>query len=85
MTHSNIDDSARLVALQAELDDLRIAMRNRGVIEQAKGMLMIRLQVDENTAFEYLRTLSNTTNRKLAEVAADVVRTRAGESELPGS
>ncbi len=57
-------------------------MRTRAVIEQAKGMVMVRLEVDEDAAFEYLRTLSNTTNRKLTDVAADVVRTRAGETGL---
>ncbi len=75
--------NSKLTEIQAELDGLRLAMRNRGTIEQAKGMLMLRLQVDEDKAFEYLRTLSNTTNRKLADVAADVVRTRAGESSFP--
>ncbi|HUR74823.1 MAG TPA: ANTAR domain-containing protein [Sporichthya sp.] len=71
---------ARLAEVQGELEGLRTAMRNRGVIEQAKGMLMVRLQVDEDKAFDYLRTMSNTTNRKLSDVAADVVRTRAGET-----
>lgn len=72
--------NAKLAEIQVELDGLRIAMRNRGLIEQAKGMLMLRLQVDEDEAFDYLRTLSNQTNRKLVEVASDVVRTRAGET-----
>lgn len=74
------ESNAKLVEIQAELDGLRIAMRNRGVIEQAKGMLMLRFRIDEDKAFQYLRTLSNKTNRKLVEVATDVVRTRAGES-----
>lgn len=73
-------ERARLTEIQAELDGLRIAMRNRGVIEQAKGMLMLRLKVDEEQAFDYLRKLSNTSNRKLVDVAIEVVRTRAGES-----
>lgn len=76
------ESNAKLVEIQAELDGLRIAMRNRGVIEQAKGMLMLRLRVDEDKAFDYLRTMSNRTNRKLVEVAAEVVRTRAGEPGL---
>lgn len=74
------ESNARLVEIQAELDGLRLAMRNRAVIEQAKGMLMLRLRIDEDKAFDYLRTMSNRTNRKLVDVAADVVRTRAGES-----
>lgn len=74
--------NARLAEIQAELDGLRIAMRNRAMIEQAKGMLMVRLQIDETKAFEYLRSMSNQTNRKVVDVAADVVRTRAGEDGL---
>lgn len=74
--------NARLAEIQAELDGLRIAMRNRALIEQAKGMLMVRLQIDEAKAFDYLRTMSNQTNRKLVDVAGDVVRTRAGEDGL---
>jgi AmiR/NasT family two-component response regulator len=81
-TEVEIDPEERLQELQAELDGLRAAMRHRGVIEQAKGMLMVRLQLDEDTAFEQLRTLSNTANRKLSDVAADVVRTRAGDLQL---
>lgn len=73
----------RLTEVQTELDGLRIAMRNRGVIEQAKGMLMLRLDLDEDAAFDYLRTLSNRTNRKLVDVAAEVVRTRVGEASGP--
>ncbi len=74
--------NTRLAEAQAELEGLRTAMHNRGVIEQAKGMLMLRLQVDENQAFEYLRALSNRTNRKLADVASEVILTRAGESAM---
>lgn len=74
--------NAKLAEIQAELDGLRIAMRNRALIEQAKGMLMLRLQIDETKAFDYLRTMSNQTNRKLVDVAGDVVRTRAGEDGL---
>jgi AmiR/NasT family two-component response regulator len=43
-------------------------------------MVMLRLGVDETAAFSYLRETSNRTNRRLAEIAADVVRTRAGET-----
>lgn len=80
--HSIEVANARLAEIQAELDGLRIAMRNRALIEQAKGMLMVRLQIDESTAFDYLRTMSNRSNRKLVDVAGDVVRTRAGEDGL---
>ncbi|GAA0621641.1 hypothetical protein GCM10009547_25440 [Sporichthya brevicatena] len=72
-------EDPRLTQLQAEVDGLRLAMRNRGVIEQAKGMVMLRLDVDEDAAFDHLRVLSNRTNRKLVDVATDVVRTRGAD------
>jgi hypothetical protein len=70
----------QVTELQAEVDGLRRALTNRSVIEQAKGMLMLRLQIDDAAAFSYLREASNRTNRRLAEIAAEVVRTRAGET-----
>lgn len=70
----------QVTELQAEVDGLRTALINRSVIEQAKGMLMLRLRIDDAAAFSYLREASNRTNRRLAEIAADVVRTRAGET-----
>jgi AmiR/NasT family two-component response regulator len=68
----------RLSEAEAELDGLRIAMANRGVIERAKGMLMLRLSLDEDAAFEHLRQASMRLNRRVVDVAADVVRSRAG-------
>jgi hypothetical protein len=73
---------ARLREAEAELDGLRTAMVNRGVIEQAKGMLMVRLSVDEAAAFEQLRQASMRLNRRVVEVATDVVRSRAGADVL---
>jgi ANTAR domain len=70
----------RLVEAEAELEGLRLALVNRGIIERAKGMLMVRLSLDEDAAFEYLRQASMRTNRRLVEMAEDVVRTRAGEA-----
>ena len=69
---------AQLSEAEAELNGLRIAMANRGVIERAKGMLMVRLCIDEEAAFEHLRQASMRLNRRVADVAADVVRSRAG-------
>ncbi|HEY2831042.1 MAG TPA: ANTAR domain-containing protein [Sporichthyaceae bacterium] len=77
--YSRVDGlRTRLEEAEAELDGLRIAMANRGVIERAKGMLMVRLSVDEDAAFEHLREASMRLNRRVADVAADVVSSRAG-------
>jgi response regulator NasT len=81
-THDCAALRTQLDGCMDELDGLRAAMANRSVIEQAKGMLMLRLEFDEAAAFAYLREASNRANRKVAEIASDVVRTRAGQ--LPG-
>ena len=61
--------------LAEELDN---AMRSRGVIEQAKGMLMLIHQIDEDTAMRRLITESQNTNTKLRDVAARFVRRMSG-------
>ncbi|GAA3397314.1 ANTAR domain-containing protein [Cryptosporangium minutisporangium] len=62
-----------LLSVRAELSGLREAMSRRAVIEQAKGVFMERYGVDDEGAFTRLVTLSQSTNVKLVQVAADVV------------
>lgn len=57
-------------------DQLREALGTRAVIEQAKGILMVRAKVDEDEAFALLRRTSQQQNRKLRDVAAAVVAMR---------
>ena len=54
-------------------EQLAEAMRSRAVIEQAKGVLMAQHRLDAESAFDFLRTTSQNANRKLRDVAADVV------------
>ncbi|WP_103349851.1 GAF and ANTAR domain-containing protein [Amycolatopsis sp. CA-128772] len=54
-------------------EHLNTAMRHRGVIEQAKGMLMLIHKIDEKAAMQRLITQSQNTNVKLRDVAADFV------------
>jgi response regulator NasT len=56
-----------------EFHDLKGAFGRRAVIERAKGILMERHSIDENTAFEMLRERSRTDNRKLIDLASAVV------------
>jgi len=49
-------------------------LRTRGVIEQAKGALMLAYGVEEDDAFALLRGLSNNHNVKVADLASYVVR-----------
>lgn len=53
---------------------LEVALTSRAAIEQAKGILMATRRCSADEAFEILRTQSNTTNRKLRDVAGDVIR-----------
>ena len=52
---------------------LQAALNSRVVIEQAKGMLSEYLSVTVSDAFELLRKYAREHNRKLSEVASDVV------------
>jgi len=56
-----------------EYHDLKGAFGRRALIERAKGILMERHSIDENTAFEMLRERSRTDNRKLIDLATAVV------------
>ena len=52
---------------------LTTAMASRAVIEQAKGILMANHGVSSDEAFDRLRRQSQTENRKLRDIAADIV------------
>ncbi|MBB3083627.1 ANTAR domain-containing protein [Geodermatophilus sabuli] len=52
---------------------LRLAMESRAVIEQAKGVLMARHHCSAEDAFRRLATESQRTNRKLRDLAVDLV------------
>ncbi|WP_066293917.1 PAS and ANTAR domain-containing protein [Arthrobacter sp. B6] len=49
------------------------ATSTRSVIDQARGLVMGRLRINSDEAFDLLVRLSNRTNMKLAVVAADLV------------
>jgi GAF domain-containing protein len=55
---------------------LQTALDSRVVIEQAKGVLAERLGFDMDTAFSTLRDAARRTNRRLSDVARDVVDSR---------
>lgn len=61
--------------------NLAEAMRSRAVIEQAKGIVMARQHCDADTAFQVLASASSKANRKVREIAEDLIR----EAASPGS
>ena len=65
------------VAQSENAASLRRGLANSRDIGKAIGMLMVLNDVSDDDAFALLRQTSQATNVKLADVAADVVRTRA--------
>lgn len=69
-----------IAELHAQLDGLQVALETRAVIEQAKGMVMLREGLDPDAAFRMLVAISQRSHRKLRDVAALVVGS-AGERQ----
>jgi AmiR/NasT family two-component response regulator len=55
-------------------------MSSRAAIEQAKGILMAQSNVDPERAFDMLRIASQRENRKLREIAREIVDRHSGEA-----
>jgi hypothetical protein len=70
----------RAAALRLERDNLRVALETNRSISAAVGVLMALQQLAYEEAFDLLVSTSQNSNRKLRDVAEDVVRTGA----LPG-
>jgi GAF domain-containing protein len=52
---------------------LQQALDSRSLIEQAKGVLMERRQIDQQAAFELLRSQARSTRRRLDDVARETI------------
>ena len=65
-----------IMAAERQIDQLGLGLHNRNVIGQAQGILMERLDLTADQAFDYLRRVSSHSNRKVATVAAEIARTR---------
>ena len=62
-----------LRTLRKECGDLRQALAERKVIEQAKGLLMKVAGIDEKEAFQRLQTLASERNQRLIEAAQSIL------------
>jgi GAF domain-containing protein len=69
--------AAIALAAAQQVDQLETAVRSRDVIGMAKGIVMQWAQVDETSAFRLLVKTSQDTNRKLRDVAQELVSTGA--------
>jgi hypothetical protein len=74
-THGAVAASA--VAHRTHAEQLKKALSTSRQIGEAMGILMATHKVTEDQAFDLLRIASQNTNRKLREIAADVVHTGA--------
>jgi len=65
-------------AAQAEqVSNLRVALDHARIIGAALGIMMVGLNITQNEAFETLREVSQHRNRKLFELAEEIVETGA--------
>lgn len=60
-------------ALHKQSDDLRQALEDRKIVERAKGSIMTRSGLDEQTAFRRLQKMAADKNLKLVEVARTIL------------
>jgi len=76
--------AAVAVTVARERSSLAKAVAARHLIGQAQGILMERYQLDAEQAFSVLRRYSSHCNRKLRDVAADLVQHRQLPQEAAG-
>jgi two-component system, response regulator PdtaR len=64
---------AEFEALEAEVDQARQALKDRKLVERAKGLLMSALDLSEQDAFRRLQLTARERNLRLADVASRIV------------
>lgn len=73
----------RLASMEAELGAARRALDERKVVERAKGILMRRLGLAEDEAYQWLRKAAMEHKRRLADVAGGVLQRAASMGSPP--
>jgi GAF domain-containing protein len=79
IANAAVYDGATQLAAQ-----MRTAMQSRAVIEQAKGILMGQRRLTADQAFQTLARISQTSNRKLRDVAQRMVDDAVGPEDPTG-
>ena len=72
---------ARIGELIHEIEGLHTAMEHRAAIEQAKGVIMNVMGCGPDAAFAVLVVQSQNQNRKLRDIAAEIVAAQDRDSE----
>jgi AmiR/NasT family two-component response regulator len=70
------DDLALVAELSDQVSQLKVALDSNRRIGMAMGLVMGQLGVADDEAFDALRRISQNTNRKLRDVAHDVITQR---------
>ncbi|MGI9005436.1 MAG: GAF and ANTAR domain-containing protein [Streptosporangiaceae bacterium] len=69
-----VHNTALYRACRQMVDNLHTALESRAIIEQAKGILRAEYGVSPDEAFGLLSRVSRNTNRKIRDIAAELVR-----------
>ncbi|HEX9086254.1 MAG TPA: ANTAR domain-containing protein [Arthrobacter sp.] len=72
----------RITRLSDSRDDLAAAMQSRTIIDMAVGAIMAQNRCGRDAAFKILRNTSNNRNMKIRDVAAAVVASIAGDTDV---
>ena len=72
----------RVTELEVENAHLRTALASRIVVEQAKGVLIERLDLPAEAVFELLRGAARRSRRKVHAIAAEVVASRTSPAYI---
>jgi len=75
--------AVRQIEQQALADQLERAIASRSLIDQAIGVLMGQQRCDAATAFDLLRRHSQNSNRRLRDVASDIIERYSGHTPTP--
>ena len=77
-----VHNAAIYRACREMVDNLHIALGSRAVIEQAKGVVHASLQVPPEEAFGLIKRASQRTNRRVRDLAAELVHGQLDPREL---
>ncbi|WP_024367717.1 ANTAR domain-containing protein [Arthrobacter sp. TB 26] len=72
----------RISQLRESRDDIAAAMQSRTIIDLAIGAIMAQNRCGREAAFKILRNTSNNRNMKIRDVAAAVVASIAGDTDI---
>ena len=67
------------------MNQLEAALSSRSVIDQAMGVLMAQQRCTAEEAFDLLRAHSQSNQRKIRDIAADLITRVSGQPPAPGT